>query len=835
MAWHDRQRSQAIGVFSVTLAACAALLLAGPLRHLAVPPGALAWWMLIPVFAGAELVVVHVQARRESLSVSFAEIPLVIGLVYLGPLGLVGARVLGSALGLLQRRQSGLKLFFNMSMFAFEASLAATLYHLARGSAAPSSARGLVSALATVAVTDLVSAAAVSVVIWLKAGEYDEGVLAEAVTSGLIAALTNTSVGLLVVVLVDTRPAALILLLAVVGTLAVAYRGYSALSRGHADLESLYRFTRRVQREEGSDSVAEIVLRQARDVLGAEIAELVMLPDGDDGLHLRLADEEVRAQPLSVEAWLAPARDGHAVLRHESTDTGGPREALAAPLEVDGAVVAVLVVHGRPHHLGPFTADDLRLFESLANHAAVSLHKSRLVNQLRREAQAQEHVSLHDALTGLPNRLHALRALSAELATSPNTAVLVLDLDGFTQVNEAFGYATGDHVLREAGRRLCTLAAVPGHVARLGNDEFVILLRDVADPRDAERRAQDVLGAVGVPFTLDQLTLDVRGCAGLAVAPAHGHDAGLLLQRADAAMYAAKRDRVTLRVWDPATEGDNARRLLLMGHLREAIDTGQLEVYYQPKVDPRTGAVHGAEALVRWEHPDHGRVSPEEFIPLAEHAGLVEPLTGQVLDAALTQCALWRATVPDFAMAVNLSARSLLDPALPRQVQAALSRVGLPAQALMLEITETAIMTDLDRALVVLHGIDALGVKLSIDDFGTGQSSLAYLKLLPVHEVKVDKSFVLAAASDANDAAIVRSVINLGHTLGLDVVAEGVEDDQLRRLLASWDCDIVQGYFISRPLPADAFTVWLTETSRRLRLTAVPQPARAKLSTNVTL
>ena len=835
MAWHDRQRSQAIGVFSVTLAACAALLLAGPLRHLAVPPGALAWWMLIPVFAGAELVVVHVQARRESLSVSFAEIPLVIGLVYLGPLGLVGARVLGSALGLLQRRQSGLKLFFNTSMFALEASLAATLYHLARGSAAPSSVRGLVSALATVAVTDLVSAAAVTVVVWLKVGEYDEGVLAEAVTSGLIAALTNTSVGLLVVVLVDTRPAALMLLLAVVATLAVAYRGYSALSRGHADLESLYRFTRRVQREEGTESVAEIVLRQARDVLGAEIAELIVLPDDDDGLHLCLVHEEVRTQPLAVEAWLGPARDGHAVLRRENTDTGGPRDALAAPLEVDGAVVAVLVVYGRPHHLGPFTADDLRLFESLANHASVSLHKSRLVNQLRKEAQAQEYVSLHDALTGLPNRLHALRALRAELATSPNTAVLVLDLEGFTQVNDAFGYATGDHVLREAGRRLCALAPVPGHVARLGNDEFVIFLCDVVGPRDAERRAQEVLGAVGVPFTLNQLTLDVRGRAGLAVAPAHGHDAELLLQRADAAMYAAKRDHVTLRVWDPVTEGDNARRLLLMGHLREAIETGQLEVYYQAKVNPRTGAIHGAEALVRWEHPDHGRVSPEEFIPLAEHAGLVEPLTGQVLDAALTQCALWRATVPDFAMAVNVSARSLLDPALPRQVQAALARAGLPAQALTLEITETAVMTDLDRALVVLHGIDALGVKLSIDDFGTGQSSLAYLKVLPVHEVKVDKSFVLAAASDSNDAAIVRSVINLGHTLGLRVVAEGVEDDQLRRLLASWDCDIVQGYFIGRPLPADEFTVWLTETSRRLRITARPRPVRANFSTNATL
>jgi len=810
----DRHRSSAIGAFSAVLVALAVFLLTGPSHQIDAPRAGLAWWLLIPVFTAAELVVVHVQARRESLSVSFAEVPLVLGLVYLNPLGLVGARVLGSALGLLRRRQSGLKLFFNLSMFAFEAALAATLYGLALGGADPSSPRGLLAALATVVVTDLASAAALTTVIWLKVGEYDEGVLGEAVTSGLVAALTNTSVGLLVVVLVDTRPVALTLLLAVVVTVAFAYRGYAALSRGHARLESLYRFTRRVQREVSVDAVAEIVLRQARDALSSETAELFMLTGEHAARRLCLIDEDVQSRPGGPARWMAPALAGQAVRRHESTDASGPRDALAAPLEVDGTVLAILVVEDRPHHLGPFGEDDLRLFESLANHAAVSLQNSRLVDRLRKEAETQEHVSLHDALTGLPNRRHALRALTAELTASANTAVLVLDLDGFTEVNEALGYATGDLMLRETGRRLTALATVPGHVARLGNDEFVVVLRDVVDADDAARRAQDVLAAVGAPFTRSELNIDMHACAGLAVAPTHGVDAAMLMQRADAALYAAKRERVLLRVWDPRTEGDSGRRLTLLGHLRESIESGQLEVHYQPKIKPGTGEAVGAEALVRWAHPDHGRVGPDEFIPLAEHSGLIHPLTDQVLDAALAQAALWRAILPTFTIAVNLSARSLTNPDLPRQILTALSRARLPRHALTLEITETAIMTDLDRALTVLHELNALGVGLSIDDFGTGLSSLAYLKTLPVNEVKVDKSFVLGAATQSADEAIVRATIELGHTLGLRVVAEGVEEAEMLGLLAAWGCDVAQGYFISRPIPPEAFTAWLTERVR---------------------
>lgn len=805
----ERGRAAAIGALASLLTLASLLLLAVPLRGTDAVLAGPSWWVLVPAFTAAELVAVHVQARRESLSVSFTEVPLVVGLVFVAPWGLVAARVIGSVVGLLYLRQTGLKLFFNVSMFAVEATLAATLYHWALDGSDPMSVRGLLVALGTVVVVDLVSAAALSLVIWLKVGEYDEGVLREAVSSGLVAAVANSSVGLLVVVLVVTSPPALGLLLIVVVTLALAYRGYASLSRGHAQLESLYRFTRRVQKQDGTTRVTDTVLQQARDILAAQTAELLVLASVDGpGATFHLSDDEVLEVPYAPAGWLAPALSGSAML-HDGTGGRGAGTAMAAPLEVDGRVVAVLVVSDRPHHLGQFTREDLRLFESLANHAAVALHKSRLVDQLRDEVATQEHLSLHDALTGLPNRRHALRALTAELARPGGTAVLVLDLDGFTQINEALGYAVGDDVLRETGRRLRDRHRGTGRVARLGNDEFVVILSDVCDAVDAEHRARRVLDVVGASFGTGGLNVDVRASGGLAAAFYGGVDALLLLQRADAALYLAKNDRSTLQVWNEADEGHSVRRLALLAGLRSAIDSADLRVHYQPKVDPRSGEATGAEALVRWQDAELGHVGPEEFIPLAEHSGLIHPLTQLVLDSALAQCERWRRSRPTFTVAVNLSTRSLLDVNLVDQVRTALARAGLPARALTLEITETAVMTDLEQSLAVLRSLRTMGVGLSIDDYGTGQSSLAYLKSLPVHEVKVDRSFVVGVTTDRGDAAIVRSTVALSHQLGLRVVAEGVEDQATLELLAAWGCDTVQGYHVSRPLSVDAFDAWL--------------------------
>jgi len=333
------------------------------------------------------------------------------------------------------------------------------------------------------------------------------------------------------------------------------------------------------------------------------------------------------------------------------------------------------------------------------------------------------------------------------------------------------------------------------------------------DVEDARAHTAALVAALSVPFPVRGLSVDVRLSAGLARAPEHGDEPSDLLRHADTALYAAKQPRRDVGVYD-STADDASARLQMTGDLRDAIAEGSLEVHYQPKADPVTGRPIGMEALVRWTHPVHGRVSPDEFIPLAEHTGLIRPLTTLVLDAALRACARWRRSGHHLGVAVNLSTRSLADADLPAQVRTALAAARLPAAALTLEITETAVMHDLTRSLGVLQELRALGVRLSVDDFGTGQSSLAYLKRLPIHEVKIDKGFVTGLADDRGDAAIVRAAIDLGHALGLRVVAEGVEDGTTQALLAGWGCDLVQGYHVSRPLRAADVDDWLAAVAR---------------------
>lgn len=822
------RREAVVVLLGLGLAVAAALLVAGPLRSIVAAPAAfeLPWWALAPLFTVTELLVVSVQLRRESLSLSFAEVPLVLGLAFCDPLGFVAASLVGSALGLLYRRPVPLKLFFNLSLFAFEAALAQLLYRAVLAGSDPADVRGFLAAIATIVVTQMISAVAVSTVMYVKAGEFDPGVIREAMTSALVAAMANSSVGLLVVLLVTTRPSALALLLMVVAALTVIYRGNARLRSGHARTESLYRFTDRLGGAVHTDAVVEAVLREARDVLTAERAELILLPTATDAsarLHLEL-DSLVREPAPTARQWWGDALEGRPVLRGRRDDqTDAVRDGVAAPLKVEDTVVGVLAVSDRPHHLDTFNATDLRLFTSLANHAALALHKAELVDRLAAEAAAQEFRSLHDELTGLPNRRRFLQVVRTELADRGDAAVVMLDLAGFKEINEAFGHDTGDALLVEVGRRL---SEQTGHeaVARLGNDEFAVLLGGMG--RDAREAAGALVAALTVPFTVHGLDVHVRADAGLAWAPIHGDDAAALLQHADTALYAAKERGTDVEVYDPATDVASAR-VVMTGHLRDAIAAGALQVHYQPKVEPGTGRPVGAEALVRWQHPAHGQVNPEEFIRLAEHANLILPLTRFVLDTALSACAGWRSLGTELGVAVNLSARSLTDAALPGLVRDALAATALPGDALTLEITETAVMGDLNRSLAVLHELRALGVSLSVDDFGTGQSSLSYLQRLPLDEMKIDKSFVMHLADQHADSKIVHAAIELGHALGLRVVAEGVEDALTQELLAGWGCDVVQGFHIARPQSLEDLRRWLGRNAPAPRgdrvLAALPQ------------
>jgi diguanylate cyclase (GGDEF)-like protein len=394
--------------------------------------------------------------------------------------------------------------------------------------------------------------------------------------------------------------------------------------------------------------------------------------------------------------------------------------------------------------------------------------------------------------------------------------VVQLDLDRFKEVNDALGHDTGDAVLREVGSRLKDCVGTRGRVARLGGDEFAVLLPRVYSVEEALTLGADVARELDRPVQLGPLSLNARASIGIAVAPVHGDDTQTLLRRADVAMYAAKNGRTGLRVYLPEDDQNTPHRLALINDLRAAIQRRDLLVVFQPKLDPRTGKVTGAEALARWHHHEHGNIPPDQFVPLAEHAGLVRPLTVHVLEVALRRCASWRRAGHDLHVAVNLSPSSLKDPTLTDQVAKLLGQSGLPPSALTLEITESSIMEDEAGSIETLDRLHELGVKLSIDDFGTGYSSLGRLRNLPIHEVKIDKSFVLRVSVDHRDRAVVRSAVQLGHALGLEVVAEGVEDQEAFAYLRREGCDVIQGYLISKPQPPDDFLGWLNSHESRL-------------------
>jgi diguanylate cyclase (GGDEF)-like protein len=424
-----------------------------------------------------------------------------------------------------------------------------------------------------------------------------------------------------------------------------------------------------------------------------------------------------------------------------------------------------------------------------------------------------------DSLTGLPNRvqfrdavrdaiLQAQQATLGDPAAHPTVAVIMLDLDRFKHVNDVLGYRFGDLVLNRVAERL-TQQIVRGDdlVARLGGDEFAVLLRH-GDAALAESVAQRIHSAFDVPLKLEEHTVDMGAGIGIACWPDHGGDADILLSRAEVAMYAAKRRTQGPLTYHAAIDAASAQTLSLLSELRHAVDRGELRLFLQPKLSLETGRVGGAETLVRWMHPQRGLVAPSEFIPFAEQTGFIRTLTIWVFEEAARHWQTLQAQGQQLVLSVNLSTRDLLDQDLPAKFDALLVKHRVPAEAFCLEITESAIMDDPQRALATLNRLSALGFRLSIDDFGTGYSSLAYLKRLPVDELKIDKSFVMSMEKDLDDAKIVRSTIDLAHNLGLSVVAEGVENAKVWDLLRELDCDEAQGYHMGRPMPADEFQHW---------------------------
>lgn len=445
-------------------------------------------------------------------------------------------------------------------------------------------------------------------------------------------------------------------------------------------------------------------------------------------------------------------------------------------------------------------------------------------------AATMRHQAHHDALTGLPNRTHLLeharRLLGAADARRVCVSVLLIDLDRFKEINDVLGHASGDVLLSRVGPRMATVVREGDILARLGGDEFAAVLAH-ADEDAAGAVARRLLDRLAQTVEVDGVDLQVDASIGIAVSHPGSHDTiDTLLQRADIAMYTAKRNRSGFAVYEQDQNTATLERLNLLSELRSAIAGDQIVLHYQPKLALPGVELVGVEALARWEHPTRGLLGPAEFIPAAESTGLIVPLTLRVLRKAIAQLAEWRSAGNDFTIAVNLSPRCLAEPDLTEQVLGLLAEHDVPTRCLELEITEETLANDPDRALKTLTALHSSGIHISIDDFGTGYSSMAYLRRLPVSELKVDRSFVLGMLQQADDEVLVRSLVELGHNLGLTVVAEGVEDQDTLNALMQVGCDVAQGFHLGRPMPAAGFDEWL----QRRALPVLPRPRATESS-----
>ena len=435
-----------------------------------------------------------------------------------------------------------------------------------------------------------------------------------------------------------------------------------------------------------------------------------------------------------------------------------------------------------------------------------------VMRQVMRQSRELEHKALFDDLTGLPNRALFFDRLGQAAVKYGNEqkpfSIAILDLDRFKEINDTRGHHVGDLLLKHVAKNINASMRRTDTVARMGGDEFAMLLPGVT-AFDAEFIVRKILKTINQRVTIEGVLVDSSCSLGIASYPEHAEDIQSLLLKADIAMYAAKRANVGYRVYTPDIEIVAARNLELQHELRHAIENGQLQLHYQPKISHHTGCIMGAEALVRWKHPERGLIPPDEFIPQAEACGLIQPLALWVLQEALRQIAQWHEAGYEFTVSVNLSTRNLLDGDLPARIAKLLVAHHCKAEWLVLEITESAVMVEPARALETLTRLNKMGIQLSLDDFGTGYSSLAYLKKLPVSEIKIDKSFIKDMEVDANDTVIVRSTISLGHNLGMKVVAEGVENVEIWDLLSALGCDASQGFYMSRPVTASVLDEWL--------------------------
>jgi diguanylate cyclase (GGDEF)-like protein len=765
------------------------------------------WPVLVTAgFLGAELVVVHLRLGRDAYTFSLMEIPLVLGLFFVRPDLLLWCRLAGAGLAFVWQRKATQKAAFNCAMFALETAGAVAIWNAVLADHDRLSPRAWLATLLAVLFTSALGSTLVSAVITISTGHRPH-TAAEVFSLGQLGDLANASCALVAVYVLSEDWRAAWMLLVFAGVLVVAYRSYEGARQRSESLEQVNRFTELVGREVQLEAVVHRVMHEARAAFEVEVVQLRLSRAGEpvrdwvlsgdataseDALLITSLEPLVAAEPL-----LLPRQSRSPELA-DLADGAGVRDCLAVPLRSEGRRLGTLVVADKLGDVQTFTRADLRQIQALANHAAVAIDNAARADLIIRQAAEREHRAMHDDLTGLANR-RLFAARLAEALTQTNASVLLLDLDRFNQVNDTLGHEVGDRLLCQVAQRIVDALTATSLVARFGGDEFAVLIPG-ADNLAARACAELVREALRRPFDLDGLAVAVEASVGVAPA-ARADDPVSVVRWADLAMYAAKEAKSGIEVYRDELDHADSSRLGLLADLRMAVTANALDVHYQPKVDLATGRITGVEALARWHHPSLGPIGPDEFIPLAEQSSLITPLTMLVLRTALRDCETAQRTQgPSYSVAVNIAPRSLLDTSFVDEVARALAVVAVPASSLTLEITETSLMSDPNGSVVALHRLRELGVRVAVDDLGTGYSSLAYLQRLPVDEIKIDRSF-LAEFTHPQARAVVRAIIDLGHGLGRQVVAEGIEDEATYQALRELGCDAAQGFWLARPLP----------------------------------
>lgn len=805
------------GVWILTVAVAGAAVAAGARLHgvpiVAAAPVELAWWAMAPAFYVAEVTVVHLRFHRHAHSFSLSEIPLVIGLFLAAPVHLLVGQAIGTGVALaFHRRQAPVKLGFNLAQFSLQTVTAVAVFRALADQSAPLGPRTSAVALLAVAAAFVVANLLVNAAIRLSGGRLTMREMLQVVRLGGVAALMTGGLALGMVHLLWSRPESVPVALLPPIVLYLSYRGYVTQRQERAQLAEVYEATRELHRIPQIDQALVAITGRAQTLFEAETARVVLMPETAEDVFMTASGpgekistmQRIDRDDVGAVAELAMSRQSGVI---DEVWTGA---AMAAPLFERDRVIGAFVVSDPVGEVTRFGDTDLKVLETLASQVSVTLENGRLEDslvQLTRLKEELHHQALHDNLTGLANRRLLLERLAGAIeggAGENDTALLFLDLDDFKLINDTHGHQAGDEMLRMVADRLLSACRGGDTVARIGGDEFAVLLTDLPRPHEAETIAERILETLSRPYQLRDRAVWTTASLGVAhlVAGTQPHE---LITRADQSMYAAKwSEKGTYQVFADSTSAGVFRWMELRAELPRALEHDDLELHYQPVVDIRTGATIGVEALLRWSHPTLGEVSPAEVLSVAEEAGLMIDLGRWTIHRALRDLGVMSGRLSDLWVSVNLSANQV-DETLPRVVREALSAADIDPQALMLEITE-ATATQISEG--VLESTASLGVRIALDDFGTGYSSFARLDRLPIDVLKIDRSFV-AREPGMGVSPLMRAIVELGNSLGLSLIAEGVETDEHRLTVVEAGCDVAQGWFFAGAMPLDEFDGYL--------------------------